>query len=82
MNKLISLILSLVFALATVGGFYWLWTQSKNFTVRAVIAENMKPVEIETVKTKAVSLLAGLNNVGGMPIPVPTSKMGKANPFQ
>ena len=82
MNKTIGLFLSLFFALATVGGFYWLWAQSKNFTIKTTPAADMQAVEIESVKTEAVSLLSGLNNVVGMPIPVPTSKMGKANPFQ
>lgn len=82
MNKLIGLIASLVFALAAVGGFYWLWMQSSNFTVQTVIADDMRPVEIDSVKNQAVLLLSGLNNVSGMPIPTPTNKMGKANPFK
>ena len=81
MNKLIGLILGLVFFLATAGGFYWLWLQSKNFTVKTTVADNMKPIEIDSVKNQAVLLLSGLNNVSGMPIPVPTNKMGKVNPF-
>jgi hypothetical protein len=82
MNKTIGLIASLIFALATIGGFYWLWTLSKDFTIKTTVADDMRPVEIDTVKDQAVSLLAGLNNVSGMPIPTPTNKMGKTNPFQ
>jgi len=81
-SKYTNLIVSLVFALVTIGAFLWLWSMSKSFTINTAVADNLKPVEIETVKNEASTLLSGLHNIAPIPIPVPTSKMGTTNPFQ
>ena len=88
MNKRsIGLIISLVFALATAGGFYWLWTTSKtdasttSTTTTSATSTSYTIVEIESVKKEAVDILTGLENKASIPIPVPTDKMGRANPF-
>ena len=79
----IGLIISVVFALATAGGFYWLWTTSKT-EVEGVVPATTSTytiVEIESVKKEAVDILAGLENKAGIPIPIPTEKMGRPNPY-
>jgi len=79
--KNISLIASLVFIIATLGAFYWLWTMANNYEVDKTVAENLKPVEIESVKKEATTLLSDLEKNSDIPIPVPTEKMGRENPF-
>lgn len=81
-TKIINLVVSLVFAVITVGAFFWLWRISTNFVVDTAVADNLKPVEINTVKNDATSILSGLSNTASIPIPTPTEKMGKANPFK
>ena len=80
-NKL-NLIMGLVFTAITAVAFYWLWSESNNFTIDTTVAENLQPVEIETVKGQAESLLSGLENKASLPIPTPTAKMGKENLFK
>lgn len=80
--KIIGIIVSFVFLIATIGGFFWLWTQAKNFTVDTKLATNLKPVEIASTKNEAITLLAGLQKFSDIPIPIPVEKMGKANPFE
>lgn len=82
MKKSLNLIASLFFLIATGMAFYWLWTQTQNFTVNTAVAENLKPVEVETVKNEAEKLLFGVENKAGIPIPSPVGKMGKENPFK
>jgi hypothetical protein len=82
-KKSIGLIVSLVFALATAGGFYWLWTTSKADVSGTPIAttSTYTVVEIESVKKEAVDILSGLENKASIPIPTPTEKMGRVNPY-
>lgn len=80
--KLMNWLVSIVFAGIVIGAFYWLWTMSKDFTVQTTVASNLKTVNVEGVKTEANSLIAGRNNSANIPIPVPSEKMGKANPFK
>jgi len=77
----IATITALLFAVATAGGFYWLWTISKTGVSTASPDTTYAIVEIESVKTEATNILTGLENIAGIPIPVPTAKMGKTNPF-
>lgn len=83
-KKTLGLIASLIFALATVGGYYWLWTVSLNAEVTpssVATTSTYAVVEIESVKKEAVDILNGLENRGNIPIPVPTEKMGRPNPY-
>lgn len=82
MKDKISLIVGIILVICTAGAFYWLWGQTKNYTVNTIVAENLKPIEIETVKNEAKTLLSGLENKAGIPIPTPDAKMGKTNPFK
>ena len=81
-TRIIGIIISFVFLIAVIGGFFWVWTQTKNFTVDTKVASNLKPVEIASTKTEAITLLSGLQKFSDIPIPVPVEKMGKANPFE
>lgn len=79
--KLIGLIVSIIFALGVIGGFYWLWNSSQATQVSGEVAENLKPIEIESVKTEATTLMTGLQKNSDIPVLIPTEKMGRANPF-
>lgn len=79
---IVGLIVSLLFAAVTAGAFYWLWGTSKLFPVETSVASNLKPIEIESIKNEAKTLLEGLSKNSDIPISVPTAKMGKPNPFQ
>ena len=79
----IGLFVSLAFALLTAGGFYWLWTTSKTDTTTTTVAttSTYTVVEIESVKKEAADILSGLENKASIPIPIPTEKMGRVNPY-
>lgn len=79
--KTISLIASLIFIIVTLGAFYWLWTIANDLKIDKAVAENLKLVEIESVKKEATTLLSDLEKNSDIPIPVPTEKMGRENPF-
>lgn len=80
--RIINLVLSVIFATTTIAMFYWLWTLTGTVSTEFAVAENLKPIEIESIKKEANTLLEGLSKVSDMPIPTPTEKMGKTNPFQ
>ena len=82
MKNKISLIAGLGFLFVSAFAFYWLWNQSQNFTISTAVADNLQPVEIDTVKNDADKLLFGLQNKASLPLSTPTSKMGKENPFK
>lgn len=72
---------SLFFAIAVVAGYFWLWQTSKNFNDDTEVAENLKSVEIESVKKDAENVLSGLQKNSDIPVSLPVDKMGKENPF-
>ena len=37
--------------------------------------------DVATLESKAKTLISGRENTAGIPIPTPTQKMGKTNPF-
>lgn len=79
--RLVSLIGGVILFLVTVIGFFWLWSQTKVAAERVSSAENLKPVEIETVKDQAKELLAGKENNANLPLSLPLEKIGRTNPF-
>jgi len=80
-TKTISMIASLIFVAAAVGGFLWLWQMSKQYNTDPPVADNLQPIEIESVKKDAENVLSGLEKSSDIPISTPVDKMGKANPF-
>ncbi len=80
-NK-INVTLSAIILFFTVFGFVWLFASAsvKN-TDTTQIDTKYKTVDITSIKKDITDLLAERQNAGGMPIPSPTSKMGKENPF-
>jgi uncharacterized protein YneF (UPF0154 family) len=80
-SKTFGIIVSLILVAGTVGGFFWLWTMSKTFNANPPVQDNLKTVEIESVKKDAENVLSGLEKNSDIPISTPVDKMGKTNPF-
>lgn len=75
----LNLIASLIFLAGVIIGFYSVWSSSaKSGTATS---ESFVTLDISGVKEEAASLVAGRENNASIPLPVPTSKMGKTNPF-
>lgn len=79
--KTLGVVASVIFAILSIGGFFYLWTAAKNYSVDLAVSEKLKTVEVETVKKDAENILENLEKVSDMPIPTPLGKMGKTNPF-
>lgn len=68
--------------LATAMAFVWLWfgyTRPNQQQYQST--DNLVPVDISGLETKAKPVLDGLKNNSGIPIPAPTGKMGRVDPF-
>ncbi|MEK7096361.1 MAG: hypothetical protein AAB881_00175 [Patescibacteria group bacterium] len=79
--KLFSTIAGLLLFLGAAFGFFWLWNQSRTTSSTFIVSDDLKAVEIETVKTEARDLLSGIENSGNLPVVTPIQKMGRDNPF-
>lgn len=76
------MIIGLMIFLAVVGAFAWLWFGSvRPDQQQFQSSDNLAPVDVSGVETKAKPLLEGLKNNSGIPIPTPTDKMGRVDPF-
>ena len=75
-------IVSVSLMVLVLGGFAWAWfgTTRPGIDQYASTA-NLEPVSISGVESKAKTLLEGLKNNSGIPIPEPTAKMGRPDPF-
>lgn len=83
-KTMINLIVSVVFAVITAGAFFWLWTTATSEDTTGTptaAAQTYQTVEIESVKKQATEILSGLEKNTDIPVGVPTSKMGRTNPF-
>lgn len=67
--------------IATVACFFWLFTTSRSYTKTFTISESLQPIEIESVKKEATDMLDGVEKNASIPIALPTTKMGRTNPF-
>ncbi len=77
-----GIVLSLIFMLATLGVFYYLWNSAQNpVTTVSVDSQVYAPVDISGAKSQASKLLSGYVNNASVPIPEPNEKLGKTNPF-
>ncbi|OIN88822.1 hypothetical protein CO019_01100 [Candidatus Berkelbacteria bacterium CG_4_9_14_0_2_um_filter_42_30] len=75
-------IVSLVLLVFVVAAFVWLWFGSQRPSAEIYkSAENLEPVTITGVESRAKTLLEGLKNNAAIPIPEPTGKEGRTDPF-
>ncbi len=79
----LGMIGSVLFIIIVVASFYSIWSKSNNpgkSSVKTVV-NTYAPVDISGMKAQAVSIISEYENNSGIPIPTPTEKMGKVNPF-
>jgi len=75
-------IVSIILAVIILAAFVWLWFgyQRPSSEIYRSSAD-LQPVDVESLKTRGKTLVDGLKNNSGIPIPEPTGKMGRADPF-
>lgn len=62
--------------------FAWMWFGGSKFRADTYKAtQNLQPVSVAGLETRAKTLLDGLKNNSGIPVPEPTAKEGRADPF-
>lgn len=79
----LNIIASLIFLLVAGVGYYFIWSgaHSASEGTSVSIAPSYTPVDISGIKTQAEKLIQSRENNAGIPIPVPTEKLGKPDPF-
>lgn len=76
------LIFSLALMVVIVAAFAWIWFGWSRPSVDSYkTTEDLSPVSVTGLETQAQKLLDGLKNNSGIPIPEPTTKEGRADPF-
>lgn len=79
----LNIIISLIFLLAVGAGYYFIWSgarsASQGTTVSATVSYT--PVDVSGIKAQAEKLVQSRQNNAGIPIPAPTGKLGKTDPF-
>ncbi len=76
------LIFSVGLLVIIIAVFAWTWFGSVHPSADTYkTSENLTPVSLSGLETNAKTLLDGLKNNSGIPIPEPTSKEGRADPF-
>ncbi|MFA7244442.1 MAG: hypothetical protein WC080_04095 [Patescibacteria group bacterium] len=78
-KRTFNLILSLIFLTIAIVGFYMIWKNNSSISVQNTAS--YITLDISGVKDEAETLVQGRENNAGIPLPDPTTKMGKANPF-
>lgn len=85
MNKnAISTIAAVVFALLVIGGYCYIWIGSNsagNVANDAIADISTGVADISGIKEEALKLTSGKENNAGIPIPVPSTKIGNDNPY-
>ena len=76
----LNLLSSVIFLVVVIVAFYFVWNSAKNQN-QTVLKSTYNTVNVSSIKTQARDLVSSLENNGGLPLTVPTSKMGKENPF-
>jgi len=76
----LNLLSSIIFLIVVIVAFYFVWNSSKNQN-QVTGSAIYNTVNISSIKTQARDLVSSLENNGSLPLSVPTSKMGKENPF-
>ncbi|MFA5158209.1 MAG: hypothetical protein WC451_03455 [Patescibacteria group bacterium] len=76
------IIFSLVLSILVVTLFLWIWFSGKRPSVDSYrSSEDLAPVNVVGLESQAEKLLEGLKNNSGIPIPEPTAKEGRTDPF-
>jgi len=76
----LNLLSSVIFLVIAIVAFYFVWNNIKNQN-KTTSGTTYNTVSVSSIKTQARDLVSSLENNGNLPLTVPTSKMGKDNPF-
>jgi hypothetical protein len=76
----LNLISSLVFLVVVLYAIFAVWRIANTVELNLTANYSVGP-EFSGIEQKATKLLSGLENNAGIPLPTPTDKMGKSNPF-
>lgn len=75
-------IVSIILAVIILAAFIWLWFGYQRPSPEIYRSSaDLQPVDVESLSTRGKTLIEGLKNNGGIPIPEPIGKMGRADPF-
>jgi len=75
-------IVGLLLLILVAGAFLWLWFGYPRPDPEIYKSTtNLEPVDVSKVQSQGKTLLEGLKNNSGIPIPEPTGKEGRADPF-
>jgi hypothetical protein len=75
-------IFSIGLLVVTIAVFAWIWFGTSRPSADAFrISEDLAPVSVAGLESNAKTLLDGLKNNSGIPIPEPIGKEGRADPF-
>ena len=79
----LNLIASLIFLLVMGVAYYFIWSGARSASEGAIVsvAPSYTPVDVSGVKAQAEKLIQSRENNAGIPIPTPTDKLGKPDPF-
>ncbi len=79
----LSLIGSVFFLIVIIASFYSIWRSSSDSkqTSNKAFVSSYAPVDISGIKNQAIKIISKYQNNSGIPIPTPTDKMGRENPF-
>lgn len=79
----LNIIVALIFLLAVGAGYYFIWSGARSASEGTVVSitPSYKPVDISGIKSQAEKLIQSRQNNAGIPIPTPTEKLGKPDPF-
>lgn len=76
------IIFSAVLSLLVLALFGWAWFQGQKPSFESFqSSEDLTPVNVIGLESRAEKLLEGLKNNSGIPIAEPTAKEGRADPF-
>lgn len=76
----VGILAALAFMLITLAGFYYIWNNALD-AVASVAPQKFAPVDLSGISEQAKTLTSGAENNANLPIPAPTSKLGRVNPF-
>ena len=77
----LNLLLSLAFLFIVIGSFYFVWKSASQNAQPVIVSTTYQTVDVSDIKNQADKLIKTRENNAGIPIPTPTEKLGKPNPF-
>jgi len=77
----LNLLAGLLFFFIIIGGYYYICRTASLSAPPVVTSTAYAPINISDIKGQANVLIKARENNAGLPIPDPTAKLNKPNPF-